>query len=177
MAGRLADGRRAVRCLCHFVSKLRVKHRSGIELNQDDRGVRVQYRPRRRRACPRPRHQAGRRFRRRCVDHQRPIDDHQESGRWVPGHRLRRRDLYLHPSLARRPSERLALQQHLESCVVTGVLPHGSISADGIITTKAGVPQNATFAVAGGTGSFGGAQGTVKVTFGSNFDVLTIVLQ
>ena len=34
-----------------------------------------------------------------------------------------------------------------------------------------------TFAVAGGTGSFGGAQGTVKVTFGSNFDVFTIVLQ
>ncbi len=65
----------------------------------------------------------------------------------------------------------------MESCAVTGVLPHGSISADGIITTKSGVPQNATFSVAGGTGSFGGARGTVKVTFGSNFDVFTIVLQ
>ena len=56
----------------------------------------------------------------------------------------------------------------LESCTVTGVLPQGSISADGIITTKSGAPQNATFAVAGGTGSFVGAQGTVKVTFGSS---------
>lgn len=65
----------------------------------------------------------------------------------------------------------------LESCTVTGVLPQGSISADGIITTKSGAPQNATFAVAGGTGSFVGAQGTVKVTFGSSFDVFTIVLQ
>ncbi len=65
----------------------------------------------------------------------------------------------------------------LESCAVTGVLPHGSISAEGIITTKSGRPQNATFAVAGGTGSFGGAQGIVKVTFGSTFDVFTIVLQ
>ena len=47
--------------------------------------------------------------------------------------------------------------------LVTGVLPHGSISADGIITTKSGVPlKTRRFAVAGGTGSFGGAQGTVN---------------
>jgi len=65
----------------------------------------------------------------------------------------------------------------LESCAVTGVLPHGSITADGVITTKSGAPQDATFIATGGTGSFARMQGTIKVTFRSNFDVFTIVLQ
>ena len=120
--GARTDGRRAARCLCHFDCELRVNHHSGVELNQDDRGVRVRYHPRRRQACPCPGHQPGRRFRGRCVGHQRPIDDNQEGRRWVPGHRLRRRDMHLHPSGARRSSQRLALQQHAgELCRNRGV--------------------------------------------------------
>jgi hypothetical protein len=60
---------------------------------------------------------------------------------------------------------------------VTGVLPHGSITAEGVITSSSGAPQVATFAVTGGTGAFANTRGTVKVTFGSNLDVFSIVLQ
>ena len=65
----------------------------------------------------------------------------------------------------------------LESCVATVVLSNGTITAQGVVTSRSGVPQPATFAVTGGTGSFDGAHGTVKVTFGKTFDILIIVLQ
>ena len=58
----------------------------------------------------------------------------------------------------------------LENCVATAVLPNGSITAQGVITSESGTPQPATLAVTGGTGSFEGARGIVKVTFGAQFD-------
>ena len=58
----------------------------------------------------------------------------------------------------------------LENCVATAVLPNGSITAQGVITTDSGTPQPATLAVTGGTGSFEGARGIVKVTFGAQFE-------
>jgi hypothetical protein len=58
----------------------------------------------------------------------------------------------------------------LESCAATAVLPNGTVTAQGIITTKSGVPQPATLSVTGGTGAFASAHGVVKVTFGSHFE-------
>jgi hypothetical protein len=65
----------------------------------------------------------------------------------------------------------------LEHCVATAVLPQGSITVEGVITRKAGLPQPATLAITGGTAGFNGARGIVKVTFGSQFNVYTIVRQ
>jgi hypothetical protein len=67
--------------------------------------------------------------------------------------------------------------QALESCIATGVLPFGSITTQGIVASVSGVPEPATFAVTGGTGGFVGAHGTVTISFGSEFETFTIVLQ
>jgi hypothetical protein len=63
-----------------------------------------------------------------------------------------------------------------ENCVATAVLAHGDLTAEGVVTWKAGVPQPATFAVTGGTASFNGAHGSVAITFGKEFKTYTIVL-
>jgi len=62
-----------------------------------------------------------------------------------------------------------AFDTTLESCVATAFLPNGSITAQGIITIRSGTPQPATLAVTGGTGSFNGANGTVRVRFGAQY--------
>jgi hypothetical protein len=67
--------------------------------------------------------------------------------------------------------------QTFENCVVTGVLPGGSITVQGVITTKSGVRQPATLALTSGTGSFEGAHGTVKVAFAAKFNTYTIAVQ
>ncbi len=75
-----------------------------------------------------------------------------------------------------------AFDTTLESCVATAFLPNGSITVQGVITVQSGTPQPATLAVTGGTGTFNGASGTLRVTFGSRFQghqykTLTITLQ
>jgi hypothetical protein len=66
----------------------------------------------------------------------------------------------------------------LEECLATAVLPRGSITAQGVIVVagKSVLPAPAKLAVTGGTGRFDNAHGIVKVTFGSKFETLTIVL-
>ena len=75
-----------------------------------------------------------------------------------------------------------AFDTTLEDCAVTAFLPNGSITVQGVITTRSGTPQPATLAVTGGTGSFNGANGTLRVTFGSQYQgqqykTLTITVQ
>jgi hypothetical protein len=75
-----------------------------------------------------------------------------------------------------------AFDTTLEDCAVTAFLPNGSITVQGVITTRSGAPQPATLAVTGGTGSFNGANGTLRVTFGSQYQgqqykTLTITVQ
>jgi hypothetical protein len=75
-----------------------------------------------------------------------------------------------------------AFDATLEDCVVTAFLPNGSVTAQGVITLRSGTPQPAQLAVTGGTGSFDGANGTVRVTFGSHYQgqeykTLTISVQ
>ena len=65
----------------------------------------------------------------------------------------------------------------LQDCVVTAVLPKGSITGQGVVIGKPGVDQPATLAVTSGTGSYEGAGGIVKVKFGKEFDTFTVLLQ
>jgi hypothetical protein len=65
----------------------------------------------------------------------------------------------------------------LQDCVVTAVLPKGSITGQGVVTGKPGADQPATLAVTSGTGSYEGAGGIVKVKFGREFDTFTFLLQ
>lgn len=65
----------------------------------------------------------------------------------------------------------------LQDCVVTAVLPKGSITGQGVVIGKPGVDQPATLAVTSGTGSYEGAGGIVKVKFGKEFDTFTFLLQ
>jgi hypothetical protein len=64
----------------------------------------------------------------------------------------------------------------LENCIVTAVLPRGSLTIQGVITMKAGADQPSTLAVTSGTGSYDGARGIVDATFGKEFATYTIVL-
>ena len=62
----------------------------------------------------------------------------------------------------------------LKDCVATAALPKGDLTAQGIVTSKSGAPQPSTLVVTGGTGSYLDAHGTVKVSFGKQYDTLTI---
>jgi hypothetical protein len=64
----------------------------------------------------------------------------------------------------------------LENCVVTAVLPRGSLTIQGVITIKGGAEQPSTLAVTSGTGSYNGAWGIVDATSGKQFSTYTIVL-
>jgi hypothetical protein len=67
-------------------------------------------------------------------------------------------------------------EQTLANCVVTAVLRHGTLTADGVVHFKSQQPEAAVLAVTGGTGRFAGAAGTVSVTFTKNYKVLTFAL-
>ena len=64
----------------------------------------------------------------------------------------------------------------LANCVVTAVLPQGSLTIQGVITMKGGADQPSTVAVTSGTGSYVGAWGAVDATYGKQFSTSTIVL-
>jgi hypothetical protein len=64
-----------------------------------------------------------------------------------------------------------------ENCTATAALPHGDITVEGVISSQSGQLQPATLAVTGGTGDYDGAHGSVRVTFGSQFETFTIALQ
>jgi hypothetical protein len=65
----------------------------------------------------------------------------------------------------------------VEDCVATAVLPMGSLTAQGVITTKAGEPLATTMGLTSGTGKYEGARGIVEVTFGKHFDTYTFQFQ
>ena len=64
-----------------------------------------------------------------------------------------------------------------EFCAATAVLPRGSISAQGIVESKAGRPQDTVLAISGGTGSYTGRTGTVMVHFAANFNTYTFTIK
>jgi hypothetical protein len=64
----------------------------------------------------------------------------------------------------------------IESCLATAQLPHGTLSATGMVTTQAGEPMPATFTIIGGTGRYEDASGTMTLTFGKDFNTYTFAL-
>lgn len=65
----------------------------------------------------------------------------------------------------------------LENCVVTAVVPGGSLTLQGILSFSGRTPDPATLAVTGGTGRFAAAGGTAAVSFTPDYKVVTITLK
>jgi len=66
-------------------------------------------------------------------------------------------------------------KQTLADCVVTAVWKsRGSLTMQGVIRFKSHQPDPAVLAITSGTGSFGGAAGTMRVSFTKNYKILTI---
>jgi hypothetical protein len=69
-------------------------------------------------------------------------------------------------------------EQTLANCVVTAGWNNGSsLTVQGALRFRSRQPEPAVFAIAGGTGRFNGASGTVGVSFTKNFRILTIKLK
>lgn len=65
----------------------------------------------------------------------------------------------------------------LENCVVTAVVPGGSLTLQGIVSFSGRTPDPATLAVTGGTGRFAAAAGTAGVSFTADHKVVTITVK
>jgi hypothetical protein len=66
--------------------------------------------------------------------------------------------------------------QTLANCVAA-VWHNGSLTVQGVVGFRSKQPESAVFAVAGGTGRFEGAAGTLGVSFTKKFKILTIRLK
>jgi Allene oxide cyclase barrel like domain len=64
-----------------------------------------------------------------------------------------------------------------ELCTATAVMAKGSITAEGVVEISSGVPKPATLAISGGTGAYWGETGTVKLSFGRDFNTYTFNLR
>jgi hypothetical protein len=67
----------------------------------------------------------------------------------------------------------------LANCLVTAVLPNGSITTEGQLSFDRhfGRTDTAHLAITGGTGGFRSAGGAVQVAFGKKFNVLTFTIR
>ena len=68
-------------------------------------------------------------------------------------------------------------RQTLANCVVTAVLPRGSLTVQGVVAFRSAQPQSASLAVTGGTGRFAGVVGTLGASFTKNFKILIFKLK
>jgi hypothetical protein len=66
--------------------------------------------------------------------------------------------------------------QTLSDCTVTAVLPHGSLTAQGVLVYHSQVPAAVRFAVTGGTGRYSLARGTVSIRFTKDYKILRFTL-
>ncbi len=65
----------------------------------------------------------------------------------------------------------------IESCLATAHLPHGTVSATGVITNRAGKPMPTIFTILGGTGRYVDTRGTMTIAFGKDFNTYTFSLK
>jgi hypothetical protein len=65
----------------------------------------------------------------------------------------------------------------IANCVVTAVVKAGSLAIQGVVRFSKQHPEPAVLAVTGGSGRFGGAAGTVAVSFRKDFKILTFKLR
>ena len=65
----------------------------------------------------------------------------------------------------------------IESCLATARLAHGTLTATGVITNRAGKPMPTTFTILGGTGRYVDVGGTMTLTFGKDFNTYTFSLK
>jgi glucose/arabinose dehydrogenase len=68
-------------------------------------------------------------------------------------------------------------EQTLANCVVSVTLTGGSLTVQGAVQFKSGLPQPATLAVTGGTGKFDGKTGQVRVSFTKTHKILVFSLR
>ena len=68
-------------------------------------------------------------------------------------------------------------RQTYASCVVTAVVPGGSLTVQGVLAFRGQQPLPSTLAVTGGTGRYAGAAGTVQAGFARDHKILTFRLR